>query len=75
MKRLLALPPETRLFMCHDYKAPGPDHYAWETTVAEQRGQNVHVRDVVSENEFVAMRPGSRRKARRATPADAVDSG
>ncbi len=56
MQRLLALPPETRLFMCHDYKAPGRDHYAWETTVAEQRGQNVHVRDGVSEDEFVAMR-------------------
>ena len=56
MKRLLALPPETRLFMCHDYKAPGRDHFAWETTVAEQRGQNVHVQDGVSEDEFVAMR-------------------
>ena len=37
IKKLLALPPETRLFMCHDYKAPGRDHYAWETTVGEQR--------------------------------------
>jgi len=56
MKRLLALAPETRLFMCHDYKAPARDHYAWETTVAEQRGRNVHVKDGVSEDEFVAMR-------------------
>ena len=38
IKRLLALPPETRLFMCHDYKAPGRDQYAWETTVAERAG-------------------------------------
>jgi len=54
--KLLALPPETRLFMCHDYKAPGRDHYAWETTVAEQRANNKHVREGVSEEEFVKMR-------------------
>jgi len=45
IKKLLALPPETRLFMCHDYKAPGRDHYAWETTVGEQRLRNAHVKD------------------------------
>jgi glyoxylase-like metal-dependent hydrolase (beta-lactamase superfamily II) len=56
VKRLLALPPETRLFMCHDYKAPGRDHYAWETTVAEERANNRHVKDGVSEEDFVAMR-------------------
>jgi glyoxylase-like metal-dependent hydrolase (beta-lactamase superfamily II) len=56
IRRLLALPPQTRLFMCHDYKAPGRDHYAWETTVPEQRRHNVHVHDGVSEDEFVAMR-------------------
>jgi len=56
IKRLLALPPETRLFMCHDYKAPGRDQYAWETTVGEQRAMNVHVKEGVSEEEFVAMR-------------------
>ncbi|WP_158671129.1 MBL fold metallo-hydrolase, partial [Bradyrhizobium guangdongense] len=56
IKRLLALPPETRLFMCHDYKAPGRDTFAWETTVREQRENNVHVKDGVSEDEFVAMR-------------------
>jgi glyoxylase-like metal-dependent hydrolase (beta-lactamase superfamily II) len=56
IKRLLSLPPETRLFMCHDYKAPGRDHYAWETTVAEQRANNKHVKDGISEDEFVAMR-------------------
>lgn len=54
--RLLALPAETRLFMCHDYKAPGRDSYAWETTVGEERARNVHIRDGVSEAEFVAMR-------------------
>jgi hypothetical protein len=42
--------------MCHDYKAPGRDHYAWETTVAEQREKNVHVKAGVSEDDFVAMR-------------------
>lgn len=56
IRGILALPPETRLFMCHDYKAPGRDCFAWETTVAEERAGNVHVRDGVSEEEFVAMR-------------------
>ncbi|MEX0753058.1 MAG: MBL fold metallo-hydrolase [Xanthobacteraceae bacterium] len=56
IKRLFALPPQTRLFMCHDYKAPGRDSYAWETTVAEERARNVHVHEGVSEEEFVAMR-------------------
>lgn len=56
IKKLLALPPATRLFMCHDYKTPGRDSYAWETTVAEQRANNVHVRDGISEEAFVAMR-------------------
>jgi len=56
IKRLLALPPETRLFMCHDYKAPGRDQYAWETTVADERAHNAHVKDGISEDAFVAMR-------------------
>ena len=56
IRRLLSLPPQTRLFMCHDYKAPGRDTYAFETTVAEQRTRNVHVHEGVEENEFVAMR-------------------
>jgi glyoxylase-like metal-dependent hydrolase (beta-lactamase superfamily II) len=56
IRRLLELPPETRLYMCHDYKAPGRDHYAWQTTVAEERARNVHVHDGVSESDFVAMR-------------------
>lgn len=56
IRKLLDLPRETRLFMCHDYKAPGRDTYAWETTVAQQRDHSVHVHDGVSEAEFVAMR-------------------
>ncbi len=56
IKRLLSLPQEARLFMCHDYKAPGRDTFAWETTVREQRENNVHVKEGVSEDEFVTMR-------------------
>ncbi len=56
IRRMLAYPPETRLFMCHDYKAPGRDTYAWETTVAEQRARNIHIHDGVTEGDFVAMR-------------------
>lgn len=56
IRRLLSLPAETRLFLCHDYKAPGRDAYAWETTVAAQRKGNVHVHDGVSQEAFVAMR-------------------
>jgi glyoxylase-like metal-dependent hydrolase (beta-lactamase superfamily II) len=56
IRKLLALPPETRLFMCHDYKAPGRDTYAWETTVAAERQANVHVRDAITEDEFVRNR-------------------
>jgi len=56
IKRVLSLPGETRLFMCHDYKAPGRDTYAWETTVAEEKARNVHVHEGVSEDDFVAMR-------------------
>jgi glyoxylase-like metal-dependent hydrolase (beta-lactamase superfamily II) len=56
IRRIFALPPETRLFMCHDYKAPGREEYRWETNVAEQRRANIHARDSVSEAEFVALR-------------------
>ena len=56
IKRLLALPPETRLWMCHDYKAPGRNDYAWQSTVSEQRAHNPHVKDGVTEDEFVAFR-------------------
>jgi len=52
------LPDDTRLFMCHDYKAPGRDVYAWETSVAEQRANNIHINDKVSKDSFVEMREG-----------------
>lgn len=64
MQRLLALPDETRLFMCHDYKAPDRDHYAWETTVAEEK-RNVHLAGR-GEEEFVAWREA--RDAKLAAP-------
>ncbi|MFC4259810.1 MBL fold metallo-hydrolase [Marinobacter lacisalsi] len=54
--KVLSLPPQTRIFLCHDYKAPGRDNYHHMTTVAEQREANVHVHQGVSEEEFVKMR-------------------
>jgi glyoxylase-like metal-dependent hydrolase (beta-lactamase superfamily II) len=66
IRRLLSLPPATRLFMCHDYKAPGRSSYAWETTVGDERARNVHVRDGVSEEDFVTLR--RRRDATLAAP-------
>ncbi|MCU0983486.1 MAG: MBL fold metallo-hydrolase [Acetobacteraceae bacterium] len=56
IRRLLALPPATRLWMCHDYKAPGRDSFAWQSTVADQRAHNPHVKDGSTEDEFVAFR-------------------
>jgi glyoxylase-like metal-dependent hydrolase (beta-lactamase superfamily II) len=56
IQKLLSLPDDTRLFLCHDYKAPGRDDFAWETTVAEQKRSNPHVHAGVSEDEFVALR-------------------
>ena len=56
IQKVLALPPETRLFLCHDYKAPGRDAFAWETTVAEERARNIHVHEGTAEAEFVKMR-------------------
>lgn len=56
IRRVLSLPEETRLFLCHDYKAPGRDDYRWETTVGEQRRASVHIQDGITEDEFVAMR-------------------
>jgi glyoxylase-like metal-dependent hydrolase (beta-lactamase superfamily II) len=58
IQKILALPDDTRLFMCHDYKAPGRDEFAWETSVAEQRANNVHINEQVSKDEFVATREG-----------------
>jgi glyoxylase-like metal-dependent hydrolase (beta-lactamase superfamily II) len=54
--RILSLPRKTRLFLCHDYKAPGRDHFAWETTVGDELDRNVHIHDGVSEEDYVAMR-------------------
>jgi glyoxylase-like metal-dependent hydrolase (beta-lactamase superfamily II) len=56
LRRILELPPTTRLFMCHDYLPEGRDKYIWETTVAAQREGNVHAHDGISENAFVKMR-------------------
>ena len=56
IRRLLSLPDETRLFLCHDYKAPGRDRYVWETTVGAERVGNVHVHQGVDEDAFVKMR-------------------
>ena len=56
IQKVLALPEQTRLFLCHDYKAPGRDTYQHETSVAEQRAANVHVHEGISEDAFVKMR-------------------
>ncbi len=56
IQRLYMLPDETRLFMCHDYKAPGRDEHLYQTSVAEQRWQNIHAGEGVSEDDFVEMR-------------------
>lgn len=56
IRRLFALPDTTRLFMCHDYKAPGREHFLYQTSVGEERAHNVHVHEGISEDEFVAMR-------------------
>lgn len=55
IQRTLSLPADTRLFMCHDY-APNGREYLWETTVAEQKAANIHLKDGVSEDDYVAMR-------------------
>ena len=56
IQRLFGLPDETRVFLCHDYKAPGRDVYAWETTIGAERAGNLHVRDGIDEASFVALR-------------------
>lgn len=56
IQRILSLPPETRIFVGHDYLPEGRDRRAWETTVAEQHARNVHIHEGVSESEFVALR-------------------
>jgi glyoxylase-like metal-dependent hydrolase (beta-lactamase superfamily II) len=54
--RLLRLPDQTRLFLCHDYKAPNRNEYVWQSTVLAERTANVHVHEGVTEDEFVVMR-------------------
>jgi glyoxylase-like metal-dependent hydrolase (beta-lactamase superfamily II) len=56
IQKILTLPDDTRIFVCHDYKAPGRDVFAWETTVAAQRAHNVHVGGAVDRDSFVQMR-------------------
>ncbi len=56
IQALYALPENTRLFLCHDYKAPGRDAFAWETSIGAQKAGNVHVHEGVSRDAFVAMR-------------------
>jgi glyoxylase-like metal-dependent hydrolase (beta-lactamase superfamily II) len=56
IQKVLTLPPKTRLFLCHDYKAPGREYYQHETTVAEQAVNNIHVHEGINEDEFVKMR-------------------
>ena len=56
MQKILALPDATRIFVCHDYKAPGRDEFAWETTVGEEKAKNIHVGGGISKAEFTAMR-------------------
>ena len=56
MQKILALPDATRIFVCHEYKAPGRDEFAWETTVGEEKAKNIHVGGGVSKAEFTAMR-------------------
>lgn len=56
IRRLLTLPDATRLFLCHDYKAPGREAFVWETTVGDERNANVHVHEGVEEDAFVTMR-------------------
>lgn len=56
VQRLLQLPDETRVFLCHDYKAPNREEYVWETTILAERAGNVHFHEGVGEDEFVEMR-------------------
>ena len=56
IRRLLALPEETKIYLCHDYKAPQRNRFVWETTIGAQKWGNVHVHDGVNEDDFVEMR-------------------
>ena len=56
IQKIFSLPDQTRLYLCHDYKAPGRDQYRWQTTVGEEKAANIHVHDGISEDAFVTMR-------------------
>ena len=56
VRRLMGLPDATRAFLCHDYKAPGREDFAWETTILAERTANVHIHEGVTEDQFAAMR-------------------
>ncbi|MFN3424847.1 MAG: MBL fold metallo-hydrolase [Novosphingobium meiothermophilum] len=56
IRRLMELPAQTRVFLCHDYKAPNRDTFVWETTIGAERAGNIHVHEGIAEDDFVAMR-------------------
>ena len=72
IRRILTLPAATRVFLCHDYKAPGRDIYQWETTVGAQRASNIHIHDGIDEQAFVEFR--SRRDSELGMPKLIVPS-
>ena len=66
IQKLFALPGQTRVFLCHDYKAPGRDEFVWETTIAEEKANNIHVKEGTSREAFIKMR--TERDAKLAMP-------
>ena len=72
IKKILTLPDATRIFVGHDYKAPGREHYAWETTVGEQKKKNIHIKSGKSKEDFVKLR--DERDAKLAMPKLIVPS-
>ena len=72
IQKILELPDDTRIFVGHDYKAPGRDNYAWETTVGEQKKKNIHIKSGKSKDDFVKLR--DERDAKLAMPKLIVPS-
>ena len=72
IQKILSLPDATRIFVGHDYKAPGREHYAWETTVGEQKKKNIHIKSGKSKEDFVKLRDA--RDAKLAMPKLIVPS-
>ena len=56
IQKILALPDNTRLFMCHDYKAPGRDEFGWEASVLQQRAKNIHIHEGTTREQFIQFR-------------------